>query len=195
MLLNICRRAFWLLTFSWRTVSTSLNDLVAPMSRDLRVSTTVTVWSAVCLEPPARGVVLELGDGGVERGDVLLDHRGELGDLARGVVEHAAALGELREAFEFLARAVDAVSDAARHARELRVGARRARRVDGRDEGVRGGLALGRRPGACIARVFAARSAAAANSFVRSRTDAVAMVAGDSTSRAADVPVAEAGRR
>ena len=31
--------------------------------------------------------------------------------------------------------------------------------------------------------------------FVRSWTDAVAMVAGDSTSRAADVPVAEAGRR
>ena len=42
---------------------------------------------------------------------------------------------------------------------------------------------------------LAARSAAAANSFVRSRTDAVAMVAKDSSSRAADVPVAEAGRR
>ena len=67
--------------------------------------------------------------------------------------------------------------------------------LTGATRGSEGDSPSGDDPGACIARVFAARSAAAANSFVRSRTDAVAMVAGDSTSRAADVPVAEAGRR
>ena len=47
---NILRRSCWLLTRSCRVVNTSLNDFVAPMSRFLRVSTTVAVCSAPCLD-------------------------------------------------------------------------------------------------------------------------------------------------
>jgi hypothetical protein len=70
------------------------------------------------------GVRLEFGEGGVERGDVLLDDRGEFRDVPRRVVEGPGALGELRQALQLLRRGVDAAADARGHSRKLAGGAR-----------------------------------------------------------------------
>ena len=45
---NSCRRPWWAFRFSWRTVSTSLNSLVASLSRALRLPTTVEVCLPLC---------------------------------------------------------------------------------------------------------------------------------------------------
>ena len=75
----------------------------------------------------ARRERLELGERAVQRGDVLLDDRGEFGDVPRRIVEGSAPLGELRQALQLLRRGVDPAADPRGHSRKLAGGARRRR--------------------------------------------------------------------